>query len=414
MVPDPSRPDEYEEGMPWGGLYKETYSQVPGAGSYDTQVRKGIKYFRWRGWIENAKGVKERKSLYAPTETALARKIKAFAAEPSKTNTKKLLLGDYLELRFLPGMKQAVRHNTYSTYQTAVKQYIVPEIGKARFASLKPQHVAAWLEGLEIGARSKQLAFATLRRAYSYAVELSLLDRSPLSEMRGPRVPKTEPRILNMAEVKKLLAAAEKTEWYTLVYVAIATGMRQGELFGLTWDAVHLDKSYLRVTRALARTEDGYALGEPKTAASRRSLPLPKDAVTLLRAHRKRQAENPLGLVFTSTDGKPLDGPNFLKRVFRPLLKTAKLPAVTFQSLRHAGNTLLAASGVPLKVLQGRLGHSTSKTTHDVYSHASPSDGKAAADLMGSLLRKKRGTTRGTTRSKADRRGRAATKKKAR
>ena len=70
-----------------------------------------------------------------------------------------------------------------------------------------------------------------------------------------------------MAEVKKLLAAAEKTEWYTLVYVAIATGMRQGELFGLTWDAVHLDKSYLRVTRALARTEDGYALGEPKTAA---------------------------------------------------------------------------------------------------------------------------------------------------
>jgi hypothetical protein len=119
-------------------------------------------------------------------------------------------------------------------------------------------------------------------------------------------------------------------------------------------------------------------------------------------AHRKRQAENPLGLVFTSANGKPLDGPNFLKRVFRPLLTTAKLPAVTFQSLRHAGNTLLAASGVPLKVLQGRLGHATSKTTFDVYSHAAPSDGKAAADLMGSLLRKKRGTNRGTTgRSKA-------------
>jgi integrase len=308
-------------------------------------------------------------------------------------------------------MKQAVRHNTYSTYQTAVKQYIVPEIGKARYASIKPQHVAAWLEGLEIGARSKQLAFATLRRAYSYAVELSLLDRSPLSEMRGPRVPKTEPRILNITEVKKLLAAAEKTEWYSLVYVAIVTGMRQGELFGLTWDAVNLDAGYVRVTRALARTEDGYALSEPKTSTSRRRLDLPKEAVTLLRAHRKSQADNSLGLVFTSANGKPLDGPNFLKRVFRPLLKTAKLPAVTFQSLRHAGNTLLAASGVPLKVLQGRLGHATSKTTFDVYSHAAPSDGKAAANLMGTLLR---GTKRGTTGPKTARSGRIRIKKKAR
>ena len=70
MVPDPRRPDEYEEGMPWGGIYKETYSRSPAPVAYDTQVkRKGIKYFRWRGWIENAKGVQERKSLYAPTET---------------------------------------------------------------------------------------------------------------------------------------------------------------------------------------------------------------------------------------------------------------------------------------------------------------------------------------------------------
>jgi integrase len=216
---------------------------------------------------------------------------------------------------------------------------------------------------------------------------------------------------LNITEVKKLLAAAEKTEWYSLVYVAIVTGMRQGELFGLTWDAVNLDAGYVRVTRALARTEDGYALSEPKTSTSRRRLDLPKEAVTLLRAHRKSQADNSLGLVFTSANGKPLDGPNFLKRVFRPLLKTAKLPAVTFQSLRHAGNTLLAASGVPLKVLQGRLGHATSKTTFDVYSHAAPSDGKAAANLMGTLLR---GTKRGTTGPKTARSGRIRIKKKAR
>jgi hypothetical protein len=147
VVPDPKRPDEFEPGMPWGGVYQETYSQVPGAGSYDAQVRKGIKYFRWRGWAENSKGVNKRKSLYGLTERELGRKVKAFLASgPAKSDVKKLLLGDFLELRFLPGMKQAVRHNTYSTYQTAVKQYIVPEIGKPKRSS-QPSSLLMSLRG---------------------------------------------------------------------------------------------------------------------------------------------------------------------------------------------------------------------------------------------------------------------------
>jgi integrase len=113
---------------------------------------------------------------------------------------------------------------------------------------------------------------------------------------------------------------------------------------------------------------------------------------------------------FTSSEGKPLDGPNFLKRVFRPLLKKANLPAVKFHSLRHSSNTALARSGVPLKTLQTLLGHATSKTTFDVYSHHAASDGKAAARLMGSLLR---GANRGSKAKKAAHKARPMGKKKA-
>lgn len=402
-----------EPGFPFGGwLVVERYSRLPGAGSIDTVKRKGKEYLRWRGWGTDAKGVRLRKSLYATSPTALQKKIVAFQADGPKRSNKKLTIEDFFEHRFLPDMKQRLKYNTLATYKTAVSQYIVPDIGKVRLLTLKPPNVAAWLDDLKVGARSKQLAFATLRRGYSYAVELGLLDRSPLADMKAPRSPRSEQRILDLNELRKLLDVAKGTEWYPLIFLASVTAMREGELFGLTRDDLHLGSGYLLVTKNLARTENGLALVEPKTATSRRRVDLPKEAVKVLRDHLKRQPKNDLGLVFTTDEGTPLDGPNFLKRAFRPLLKKAELPAVRFHSLRHSSNTALAMSGVPLRTLQALLGHATSKTTMDVYSHHAPSEGKAAADLIGSLLTK-RGTTRGTTGARKRSSRESRTKKKA-
>jgi integrase len=195
--------------------------------------------------------------------------------------------------------------------------------------------------------------------------------------------------------------------------MACATAMRQGEIFGLTREALNLNQGYLRVTHQLTRTENGSALTAPKTPSSRRRADLSKEAIAILREHLKKQP-NDTNLVFTNVNGKPLDGPNFLKRVLRPLLKTAELPAVTFHSLRHSSNTVLAQKGVPLKTLQALLGHATSKTTMDVYSHHAPSEGKVAAALMGSLLEGRGGLNRGLTRKKQGSKAKSRTKKKAR
>jgi integrase len=112
----------------------------------------------------------------------------------------------------------------------------------------------------------------------SHAVQLGILDRNPLADMKGPRYPRTEQRILDISEIRKLLAVGRNTEWYTLLYLASVTAMREAELFGLTWGNVNLKDSHLRVIKQLARTDNGYALTEPKTAASRRRVDLPKDA----------------------------------------------------------------------------------------------------------------------------------------
>ena len=111
-----------------------------------------------------------------------------------------------------------------------------------------------------------------LKRAFNYAIDLDRCDRSPLERLRAPKAPKKEQRFLSFEQVQKLLATAEASPWFPLFFLAIATSMRQGELLCLTWDSVHLDGGYLRVTKQLANTHGGLELTQPKTATSKRRL----------------------------------------------------------------------------------------------------------------------------------------------
>jgi integrase len=386
MVPDPRRPEEFEPDLPWGGIYQETYSRTPGTGSYDTVKRGKYTYIRARVWCDDAKGVHRRVEVYAKTETELNKKLKALKASPAQRDAKKMTVADYLEKQFLPGVKQRIKPNTYASYEQAIRVHIVPHVGKTRFATLTAGNAEAWLRDLKAGPRAKQRAFMVLKRAYNYAIDLGLLEVNPLQRLKAPRAPKREQHRLTLAEVKKLLAAARETPWYTLFYLAIATSMRQGELFGLQWSNVDLKAGCLHVRQALVNGYDGLELGETKTASSKRRLDLPADAVELLRAHRHSQDKSADGLVFPAEGGGFIHRDNFAKRVFKPLLTKAELPDCTFHSLRHAGNSLLASEGHSLKLLQARLGHSTSAVTFDTYTHLGASEGRLGANRIGELL----------------------------
>jgi integrase len=248
-----------------------------------------------------------------------------------------------------------------------------------------------------------------LKRAYTYAVELELLDRHPFPSVKAPTAPKREQRILNGAQLQKLLDEAAGSPWYALLYLTIATSLREGELLGLRWCDLNWEERYLRVNVAAVQGRGGLELAEPKTKASRRRVDLGDEAVAMLKEHEAQQAgPNPLGLVFPGGNGQIYDRANVKRALYR-LLDNAKLPRATFHSLRHAGNTLLAESGISLKVLQARLGHSTSVVTLDVYSHVSDDAGRRAADTIGNLLKRTKptaknapsGLNRGLTRSKA-------------
>jgi integrase len=392
-------PTEGDTTSLFGGDVFTIEERQAGTGSVDEVTIKGEKFWRARYWMDDAKGVRVRKAVYAKTEAKVLQKLSNLRKTPTGSrDAKKLTLELYLTEHFLPGIEQQIRFNTFATYRRACKNHIIPRIGKAKLVSFTPSNASAWTAELAndgIGSRAKQQAFMVLKRAFAYAVTpLGLLERNPLSELHAPRVEKKTKHILGLDEIGKLLKAAQRTDWYVLILLAVATSMRQGELFGLQWKYVHLPEGYLRVMQALLVGPKGEPyLAPPKTEASKRRVELSPLLVQVLTEHKARQTDNPLGLVFPAAKGGFIRKDNFRRDVWLPLIEAAGLPDdVTFHGLRHAGNSLLVSqAGMSMKVAQERLGHETRGVTFDVYTHLEPGESKRAAHQMDKLLNRSGG-----------------------
>ena len=182
-----------------------------------------------------------------------------------------------------------------------------------------------------------------------------------------------------------------------LFVLAITTGARQGELLGLTWENVELDQGEIEIRRALQKVDGEFALVEPKTRMSVRSLALTRMAIDSLRRHKVRQAEealrlgpawhNGFNLVFCTSVGTQLDKTNVTKRQLRPLFKRANFsPRLCFRDLRHIAASLALGQGTPIPVVSEMLGHTDSATTLRVYAHAIPGAQRQAADALEAIL----------------------------
>jgi integrase len=186
-------------------------------------------------------------------------------------------------------------------------------------------------------------------------------------------------------------------EYGPLYALAATTGLRIGELLGLSWVDVDLAAGTLRVRRSLGRVgANKWALSEPKSSRSRRSLPLPARAREALSTERSRQRfregaagadvwQDRDGLVFTDAIGWPLN-PSRVSREFGKAHDRAGVPHVRFHDLRHSAATTLLAAGVPMAVISEWLGHSGIAITASAYAAVVPELLTEAASAMDRAL----------------------------
>jgi len=328
------------------------------------------------GHDENGK--RKRRYLYARTKGEVLEKINALrgdqraglVVEPSRVR-----VGEYVENWLENVARLRVRITTLSTYTTQVRCHIVPHLGGVRLNQLTPLHLQAWHSTLErsgVSPRQRQSTHVLLKTILKHALKLGLIARNPMDAIEKPRVARKEIQTLNPKQIRCLLAAVHGHRLESLAILAVATGARQGELFGLQWRDIDLNAGTVTIQRTLIEARGKLEFGEPKTARSRRRIDIPNYAVTALRDHRRRQpaTPHPSLLVFTDTEGNPLRKSNFTRRIWHKWLKSAELPPVKFHSLRHSHITALLADGANLTAVSQRAGHSRTSMTADVYAHA--------------------------------------------
>ena len=302
--------------------------------------------------------------------------------------------------RWLAVHKTKIRYSTYLTYRSAVDKHILPAFGHLTLRKLTTQDLDLfYARKVEEGLSSSRVSalHTVISMALQQAVRWRLIARNVAEDVSLPRDSRPRERqALTLEQAQELLDAAKGHRLEAMLTLALATGMRRGELLALRWRDIDFHNKSISIQRSVSRLPGGHRVNEPKTASGKRSITLPPFVIEALQQHRVRQLETKLkagpaweehDLVFCNIYGRFLNSAS-LYDLFSSLLKKAGLPHMHFHDLRHSAATILLAMKVPVKVIQELLGHSNIAITLGVYGHVLPSMQDEAVDTMERLFGK--------------------------
>lgn len=319
-----------------------------------------------------------------------------------KDPTVRQFFSNWLELSVKPNVKQS----TYDDRVYFMEHYITPVIGAIRLRKLTAAHLQKLLNDLlarGLGRETVRLARQRLITALNVAIEWKLLapDGNVARRTKVTRVDDGErsriPR-LTADEAQRFLATVLNHRLYALYFLAFTYGLRQGELIGLRWTDIDLQRREIHIRSQVRRRKHEAVRSTPKTPKSRRTLLIDDMTVAILSAHAQRQQDERThqqargkwtenGLVFPSEVGTVFYGSG-LNTQFKRVLKWADLPAVRFHAMRHTAACLMLESGVSLADVSEILGHANPAITARLYLHGSTAGKRAAAETMTTLLRR--------------------------
>lgn len=340
----------------------------------------------WMGQVTLPDGKRKSKSFKTRGEARdWVRTQREAIAKGVWTSQEKITVGEYLDRWLSDVVMHTLRPKTIESYEGIVRLYLKPEIGSIKLTALRPDHLQKmYTEMLDRGLsrRTVHYAHAIIHRALHQAFKWGLVPRNIADLADPPRPKPKEFQALNVEQLKKFLEVNQDDLYYPLYVLAIATGLRKGELLGLRWEDVDFFSGTIHIRQTVGEIKGkGIVIGEPKSDRSRRAIAVPGYALDVLWEYKEKEGRTE-GLVFVSTRKTPLS-PRNIVRYFKEALRRAGLPdTIRFHDLRHTTATLMLREGVHPKVVQATLGHSQIGLTMDTYSHVMPDIQRDAADKM--------------------------------
>jgi integrase len=351
-------------------------------------------------WVTTPKGQRRRKRVYGRTFEEAHQKYVALMRQVHQgipVATRSQRVDEYLRYWLEQVAKPSVRRTTYNKYETFIRLYLAPGLGRKRLEKLTTADVRAFLNAQRddgVSAHKMQAMHAVLRNALQNAMREDLVARNVAALVRIPQAGPREFTPWSVDEAVSFLDAARRHPLHAAFVLVLALGLRRGEVLGIPWEQVDLENGTVRVRQQLQRVDGELRLTQVKTRRSGRMVPLPDLCVRALRRRKAEQGADRLaageqwqetGLVFTTRHGTPVE-PRNLARTFDLLCERSRVRRIRLHDTRHTCASLLAAAGTHPRTIMAILGHSQIGVTMNVYTHVATEDQRAAVGLVAGLL----------------------------
>lgn len=309
------------------------------------------------------------------------------------TEDSNMTLGEWLDRWINEYMIFTIRESTLDSYKAMIKNQIKPYLGDRPLSALTTQKLQKFYNTVKKKGRVKpdklhgtELADSMVRgihmmqhEALDMAVRLRLIVKNPTVGTTIPKNNYPPKQILNDEQLDRFMKRIRQDErWYDFFYTELTTGLRRGEICGLKWEDFDAENGKLKVRRSVAKRKGGgLNIGETKTETGTRTIVLPPSTAELLRK-RKETAVSEWIFPNIYEPEKPMH-PDYAYHRLKTLLKQAELPLIRFHDLRHTFATMALEHGMDVKTLSATIGHVSSATTLDIYSHITDTMQRQAA-----------------------------------
>ena len=377
-----------------------------------TQIKNGKTYTWWEGRITTERdpgtGKQIQRSVSGKTQKEVAQKLREISVEIDKRTylaPTKLTVKDWLDT-WVKEYLEDIKPSTKYLYTRNVEMYIIPNLGSVKLDALTSPMVQALYNRLHkpdkkdvkpLSAKTIRSLHGVLHKALQQAVLNGYIRVNPTDACKPPRVVKKEIQPLDETQVSEFLKAIQGHPHEYLYKITLFSGMREGEVLGLTWDCVDLEHGTLLIKQQLRREQQKggkYYFSPPKNNKSR-VLSLAPSVAQLFRLQKLKQngmrleagnswEEN--NLIFSNQTGGFLSY-RTVYDCFKRIVDKIGSPSTRFHDLRHTYAVLAIKSGDDIKTVQENLGHATAAFTLDVYGHVTAQMRRDSADRMEQVIK---------------------------
>jgi len=316
-----------------------------------------------------------------------------------RRGTTKLRVGEYLVNEWLPKQENILKASSFATYVRIVNSYLVPHLGNIRLEEVNARRIEQMFNDLlKTGARGKSLKANTalsaktvsdiagvLHRAFKDAVRWDLIATNPITSAKKPPRRTKEMSAWTPEELNRFINVSSTDRFFAIWHLAATSGMRRGELLGLTWNDIDFTTGKVTIRKTRIRAGNATIEETPKSRKSQRTFAIDKQTLGVLKKWKTRQGSEHLALgtkvsdhVVTETDGT-LPDPNTFSRRFKALCKKSGLRMIRLHDMRHSYVVAARRAGADLKTISERIGHADPKVTLTVYDHVFVEDDQKAA-----------------------------------